>query len=64
MENETEIKRCPFCGGEARTNGIYWENEAEDWVDDYSVVMCTECGAMGPKCQEEEEAIELWNRRA
>lgn len=55
-----EIKRCPFCNGKAKTDSIYWGNEE----DDYSVVVCTECGAMGPKCQTEEEAIEMWNRRA
>lgn len=62
--NEREkIKRCPFCKGKAKTDIIYWGNEEEDLVDDYSVVVCTECGAMGPKCQTEKEAIEMWNRR-
>lgn len=58
-----EIKRCPFCNGKARTDSICWGDEEEYLVDDYSVVVCPECGATGPKCQTEEEAIEMWNRR-
>lgn len=64
LTEREKIRRCPFCKGEARTDSIYWGNEEEAWADDYSVVMCTKCGAMGPKCQTEEEAIEMWNRRA
>lgn len=51
---EVELKRCPFCGGEA---------------DIYSVgedchVMCDTCRCRTPSFLEDKYAIEAWNRRA
>lgn len=51
----TELKNCPFCGG-----------EAEIWVSDVSdraVIYCRGCDAQIPIKPNEEEAIEAWNRR-
>lgn len=48
-----EIKRCPFCGGNAVIQGI-----TVVWVK------CLECGAETTGFRDEEEAIDAWNRRA
>lgn len=48
-----ELKKCPFCGGEAEIAGykIFW-------------VICKECTAETKGFDTREEAIEAWNRRA
>ena len=51
----TELKPCPFCGG-----------EAEVWVSnitDRAIVYCTVCDAQIRIRQNEQEAIEAWNKR-
>ena len=47
-----ELKKCPFCGGEAEIAGykIFW-------------VICKECTAETKSFDTREEAIEAWNRR-
>ena len=49
----SELKPCPFCGGEAET----WDG-AGPWH-----VVCTECGTIGSPCLSEAEAITAWNSR-
>lgn len=47
--------KCPFCKGDSKTAwhlGTYW------------TVVCNKCLCQGPRAKTEEEAIELWNRRA
>ena len=52
----TELKPCPFCGGEDfQVVGVYGE---EYYVD------CLTCTTCGPSGETEEEAIEAWNKRA
>lgn len=51
MENST-LKPCPFCGGEAFINTPY--NGGNPFV------MCKKCGGAGPQSF---EAVQLWNRR-
>ena len=54
MDN-TELKPCPFCSGEAEMLN-YSENE---WL-----VRCKECDGMVERWRKTEvEAIEQWNRR-
>ena len=58
----TELKKCPFCGGEANI-------ESYDPYDGYQGdcmvwrVKCLECKAIIQR-RTKEEAIEAWNRRA
>jgi Lar family restriction alleviation protein len=52
----TTIKPCPFCGCED-----YLSHITEQMHRHY--VSCA-CGAIGPVCQERDEAAEAWNRRS
>lgn len=61
----SDLKPCPFCGGEAGVMTVY------DMPPDVLVVCCTKCGARGPECTKEGYAItdsqttlSAWNRRA
>lgn len=52
VNNMAELKKCPFCGGEAEIveYTIFW-------------VTCKECAAETKDFDTKEEAIEAWNRR-
>lgn len=49
---ETEMKKCPFCGGEP-----YRDRSA-------GAVCCHKCGCIGPYGEDEKDAIKKWNERA
>lgn len=49
----SELKPCPFCGGEAKTVTDYY----------FRNTRCSSCGATGWQCCTESEAIEAWNTR-
>lgn len=49
----TELKKCPFCGGEAE---LYMK-------EDVCFLCCSECDCQARQCETEEEAIEAWNTR-
>lgn len=51
-----ELKKCPFCGGEAR----WWDTEDEKYP--YQIY-CTHCYCGTDKMAHEEYAIERWNTR-
>ena len=51
-----KLKKCPFCGGEARTA---WQETLDLWY-----VLCKRCGVTTDFKRERAEAIEAWNRRA
>lgn len=51
----TKLRKCPFCGGEAE---IYVSD-----VTDRAVVYCADCDAQIGIKQNEQEAIEAWNKR-
>ena len=68
----TELKPCPFCGGEAESYSYEAERDIFDsrslgYVDteyfDMWGCWCKECEAMIPEKRTEAEAIEAWNRR-
>lgn len=48
-----ELKKCPFCGGEACMYGPR-----------YMWIKCLYCGANTMGSYDEKEAIDAWNRRA
>ena len=58
MKSNTDLKRCPFCGGEAKIDKTT-SNAVE--------VACSECSASTPLFWAfiggEEKAIEAWNTR-
>ena len=70
----TELKPCPFCGGEAKLadnefgEPVFDNNLAQvDFMysaPDAFWVECKDCFAMSGSYNTEEEAIEAWNRRA
>ena len=51
----TELKPCPFCGGEAE---IFVSD-----ITDRALVYCRGCDAQIKMQQNEQEAIEAWNKR-
>ena len=58
----TELKKCPFCGGEANIESY---DPYDGYQGDCTVwrVKCSECKVIIQK-RTEKEAIEAWNRRA
>ena len=53
-----KLKPCPFCGGLAWVQHCFYQT---------AEVVCVNCGAKGTACcgeNNEERAIEAWNRRA
>lgn len=55
--NNTELKPCPFCGGEAIKSAFSWGN-----IHDEYTIQCTVCGARTTVLKSE-EATERWNTR-
>lgn len=55
----TELKPCPFCGGEAVIG------QDEDWYYEWRVACCNkDCiFYLGKSYETEEEAAAAWNRR-
>lgn len=66
MENQTELKHCPFCGGEIEERGGLCNYAKEIMTLD---LKCKRCGTVF-KFKSKwivnpfREAIEAWNRRA
>lgn len=68
----TELKPCPFCGGDAEVRTIFIEKETKD-VPISSYVRCTQCFASTDEyhyknadrtgINPSEEAVKAWNRR-
>lgn len=53
-----ELKRCPFCGGEA-------VSVVDDETESLFGIKCFSCGgAIDAEKEDLDEAIEAWNRRA
>ena len=51
-----ELRKCPFCGGEAEIND-------RGFFTTETFVECMECLARGEEFYTEAEAIAAWNRR-
>lgn len=58
-ERMSELKPCPFCGGEA----ILDDDQISDWPREYWGE-CLQCGATGHKTEDRQKAIDAWNRRS
>jgi len=52
--NKEELKKCPFCGGDAMTS-------YDD--DNCPIVDCQLCGAMTGWYEKIDDAIKAWNKR-
>ena len=59
----SELKCCPFCGGEARLYGN--SKLIGTKLKHYQVAVCTndDCGCRTSPCETVEDAIYKWNRR-
>ena len=54
-----ELKKCPFCGGEADCNNAGFIKAGNlMWATE-----CLDCGVTTDFFDSEQEAIEAWNRR-
>ena len=53
-----KLKRCPFCGGEAKFLPM-WKFRSENYW-----VRCVDCGCETPAFVTQKLAAEAWNRRA
>lgn len=51
----SELKPCPFCGGEDNLHTCNTYNHHH--------VQCSNCGARGSRCGTTAEAVEAWNTR-
>ena len=56
----TELKPCPFCGGEATFGG---SEHVKPYDKPYWYVVCFNCGASVYGNEDKEKAVEAWNRR-
>ena len=60
----TELKRCPFCGGEAVVVEEYLSEEADASADEISYfVSCDLCASRTDNYATKEQAIKKWNNR-
>ena len=54
----SEIKRCPFCGGEAKIDCYLYFDEFDDWF-----IRCTSCFCRTRTFKTKKSAILTWNNR-
>lgn len=57
----TKLKPCPFCGGEARISKRLLTSHIGSDMKPF--VICKECLGRSAYLDNEQEAIEVWNRR-
>ena len=61
----SDLKPCPFCGGEAYKKLVYGLDEVSSYYDiNTYVVGCRKCGIYFAIPWNEDYAVRLWNRRA
>ena len=57
----TELKPCPFCGAKAE---VRQKRALNTWIVECSNLLCPASYMIGMDYDTEDEAIEVWNRRA
>ena len=58
MSEKTELKACPFCGGEAKRMGFKNSSRTWGWVE------CKGCGAGVVSYNNDRDPVAAWNTRA
>lgn len=66
---DERLKSCPFCGSSTAPYVTrYWDEGRHDYREFEWQVICNfnkgGCGSSSGVCCDEQEAIDLWNRRA
>ena len=65
---ELKLKRCPFCGGEARIKVMDKPDIFNEYYWQTAFIVCGDCGcrtaSVDPAPNYKEELSEAWNRRA
>ena len=69
VKQDERLRACPFCGSETAPHTTrYWDAERHCYRESDWVVICNfnggGCGSSSGVRGSEDEAIELWNRRA
>lgn len=59
MDKKKELKKCPFCGGDAILEVYHGFNKEVI----FAYVYCRECGVLTRNYALEKTAQEAWNRR-
>lgn len=54
----SELKPCPFCGGEAKLENLSLVTDRAFWV-----VHCSKCRVSTPCESKKERVLKIWNRR-
>lgn len=60
----SELKRCPFCGGEAMIScrSLHFNHMFDDGEKAYHIA-CSKCWVRTPEATDEESVKKAWNRR-
>ena len=64
-EDYQKLRKCPFCGGEAKTEqceDITCNAKGKARIYPYTAIYCVDCGARIEE-QDEEELADMWNTR-
>ena len=56
------LKKCPFCGGEAKVMELYYAGSHPNDIFGYEVE-CQSCGVSGVDWDTAKEAVDAWNER-
>ena len=56
----TNLKPCPFCGGEAEQDSY---SSCDACGKEFNSIVCQDCGNRTNCCSPLDEAIEAWNKR-
>lgn len=63
MTNPESRKPCPFCGSSDLEAQCKPDPSPPSYPDGVWVIECFGCGALGPFCEEHQNAVKAWNDR-